>query len=91
MKRHRQGFRFLGFVALADALFAVSAGLLLLNPIRFESKPAVTPPPAPEALPQPQELRPMIVEIQKLELRLDRLEKDGRLIRARALEVLKNE
>ncbi|HPA16357.1 MAG TPA: hypothetical protein PLU30_01325 [Verrucomicrobiae bacterium] len=34
MKRRSRGFGFLGFVALADMIFAVSAGLLLLNPIR---------------------------------------------------------
>lgn len=38
-RRRRSGFRFLGFLALADVLFAVSAGLLLLNPIRFDPPP----------------------------------------------------
>jgi hypothetical protein len=33
MKRRYHGFSFLGFVALADLIFAVSAGLLLLNPL----------------------------------------------------------
>lgn len=39
MKQRSQGFKFRGFVALADMLFALSAGLLLLNPIRFASPP----------------------------------------------------
>lgn len=33
MKRRSHGLSFLGFVALADLIFAVSAGLLLLNPL----------------------------------------------------------
>lgn len=36
MKRNSKGLSFLGFVALADMIFAVSAGLLLLNPLRLD-------------------------------------------------------
>lgn len=36
MKRSSHGLSFLGFVALADLIFAVSAGLLLLNPLRLD-------------------------------------------------------
>jgi hypothetical protein len=60
-RRRREGFRFLGFVALADTLFAVSAGLLLLNPIRFAPPAAPLPAtasrplshPTPEVAPSP--------------------------------------
>ena len=91
MRRQRQGFHFRGFVALADTLFAVSAGLLLLNPIRFEPKTAAAPPPSPEVEPQPLPMQPIILELQKLETRLDKLEADGRYIQRQAAEVLKNE
>jgi len=91
MKRQRQGFQFRGFVALADTLFAVSAGLLLLNPIRFEPKSSA-PPPAPEIeSPPPPTLQPIAAEIQGLEARLDNLDADGRYLRQQAAEVLRNE
>jgi len=48
MRQARQGFKFRGFVALADMLFALSTGLLLLNPIRFDSRPAKPMKPVPE-------------------------------------------
>jgi len=91
MRRKRQEFQFRGFVALADTLFAISAGLLLLNPIQFESKSAVTPPPTPEPEPRPEQVQPMVVEIQKLEKRIDRLEVDGRYLQKQAVEVLRSE
>jgi len=36
MKRSSRGMSFFGFVALADMIFAVSAGLLLLNPLSMD-------------------------------------------------------
>lgn len=39
MKHSNRGFHFKGFVALADLIFAVSAGLLLLNPVHFDEAP----------------------------------------------------
>lgn len=89
MKRKRQGFHFRGFVALADTLFAVSAGLLLLNPIRFEAKPDSTPKPKPE--PQVEQVQVILVEMQNVEQRLDKLEAGGRNIQNQAAEVIKNE
>lgn len=89
MKLKRQGFQFRGFVALADTLFAVSAGLLLLNPIRFETKSDLTPKPKPE--PQVQQVQTILAEMQNVEKRLDKLEADGRNIQNQAAEVIKNE
>ena len=45
MRVKRSTFRFMGFVALADTLFAVSAGLLLLNPVHLRDE---APPPPPK-------------------------------------------
>jgi hypothetical protein len=90
MRQKRQGFQFLGFVALADTLFAVSAGLLLLNPIRFGTTSAAAPP-TPKVEAQPVRMQPIIIEIQKLEKRLEQLEADGRRIQRQAAEVLRNE
>lgn len=87
MKGKREGFHFRGFVALADTLFAVSAGLLLLNPIKFEAKPAEKG----RSPAQKQEAEMILLEIEQLEERLDRLERSGRYLQKQAIETLKNE
>jgi hypothetical protein len=88
MKRSRTGFRFLGFVALADTLFAVSAGLLLLNPIRFDPRPATTTS-APKPPPPP--VQAILAEIEQVEQRLDKLEASAPAVQRRASEVLGDE
>lgn len=88
MKPKRQGFNFLGFVALADCLFAVSAGLLLLNPIRFDARPSKPSRLKPEP---PPPVQAILVEMQQVEKRLDDLETGGLILQRRAAEVLKNE
>lgn len=89
MIRKKKGFHFRGFVALADTLFAVSAGLLLLNPIRFESKSTPVSKPKPES--QNPSIHVVLVEMQKVEEKLDKLEINGRVIQKQALEIIENE
>jgi hypothetical protein len=96
MRRERRGFRFLGFIALADLLFALSAGMLLLNPIQLGDQP--TPKPAPEERPakEPEpEYRPPVRDIvailQKVEESVKTLESQGAVIARQAAEILKNE
>lgn len=84
MRRKQQGFNFRGFVALADMLFALSAGMLLLNPISF--KPDSTPVPDTG-----QDAQAILVEMQKAEEALNKMEADGDRILSLAAEVIKNE
>jgi hypothetical protein len=88
MKRKQSGFSFRGFVALADMIFAVSAGLLLLNPIQFEPPPAILPKPKPVFKPPPQEI---FLQMHQIEHRLEKLEADGPILQGRTVEVLRNE
>jgi hypothetical protein len=84
MKESSKGFRFLGFVALADCLFAVSAGLLLLNPIRLTS--SATEESETDILPRSVELQ--VVEI---ETAVEQLEANTQVLWLNAAEVMKNE
>lgn len=52
MRRNAERFSFRGFVALADLLFALSAGLLLLDPSLIQAKQQPT-----SALPEPSATR----------------------------------
>ena len=75
--------------ALSDTIFAVSAGLLLLNPIRFESKNVSTPKPKHEMKSPPVQV--ILSEIRNVEERLDKLEASSGLLQKQVLDVLKNE
>ena len=88
MKRKQSGFSFRGFVALADMIFAVSAGLLLLNPIQFDSKPDAAPKPKPAFKPPAQAI---LLQMQQLEEHLEKLETDSPMLQRETAEVLKNE
>jgi hypothetical protein len=86
--KHRSEFNFRGFVALADLIFAVSAGLLLLNPIEFESNSANRSNPKPVPPPPTQAI---LLQMQQIENHLDKLEAESPAIQQQAAEVLKNE
>ncbi|HEY6182743.1 MAG TPA: hypothetical protein VIW67_10880 [Terriglobales bacterium] len=88
MKRRSSGFNFRGFVALADLIFAVSAGLLLLNPIQFDAQ--VTEPQGPKANVKPQ-AQNVVVQMREVEERLDEFEKGNPVLQRRAIDVMKNE
>ena len=90
MKRRHTGFTFRGFVALADTLFAVSAGLLLLNPVKFgDSKPEPKPAPAPAIAPV--SIKALYSEMDLIEERLQKLEAENERVQRKSIEVLKNE
>jgi hypothetical protein len=88
MKRKQSGFNFRGFVALADMIFAVSAGLLLLNPIQFDSGTDTAPKPKPAPKPQAPAI---ILQMQQVEEHLGKLESGSPVIQRQAAEVIKNE
>jgi hypothetical protein len=83
----------MGFVALADLLFALSAGLLLLNPPRI-APPEPAPQPLPQAMAQPASPPPIDEiggELQRLAMLLDKLEGGTGRIERQANELLKGE
>ena len=84
MKRHHRGFNFRGFVALADLIFAVSAGLLLLNPVQFDDAPADEA--AAQATPGA-----ILSNIEKVDGPLREIETQVQQLRNVAREILKNE
>ena len=84
MREKQRGFSFRGFVALADLLFAVSAGLLLLNPVQFDDLPA----PEEIAKADPATIAARVEEAERL---LPVIEKQLEQIRAMSREVLKSE
>lgn len=86
--KQRSEFNFRGFVALADLIFAVSAGLLLLNPIQFN--PASPAPPKPKPAPKPP-AQMILLQLQQIEAHLDKFEADGPMLQREADEVRNNE
>ncbi len=89
MKRKQSDFSFRGFVALADLIFAVSAGLLLLNPIQFADSPPVPPPQPKPATKSPAQI--ISLQMRQIEGHLDKLEADSPALQRQAADVLKNE
>jgi len=81
-QKKKRGFSFRGFVALADLIFAVSAGLLLLNPVHFEDVPT------PEELAEADPVA-MKAEIEKVEQSIPEIEEQLKHLENRADEVLK--
>lgn len=75
MKHRQRGFSFRGFVALADLIFAVSAGLLLLNPVQFEDVPSPEELAAADPVAMKAEMEQMEQAIPELEEQLAQLEK----------------
>lgn len=101
MTYRAQGFSFRGFVALADLLFALSAGLLLLDP-KFNQAhkpaiPAAAPVPlAQEPPPQPRpddgaEAQRIRTELDQLTALLSRLEAQTPDLEQRARQILRSE
>ena len=106
MRRHAERFNFRGFVALADLLFALSAGLLLLDPSLGQARPQPTsaPPESPVAMPAP-EPEPVAApvadasarvlqirnEIKRAVAMLDKLEAQTLRIEQQAQQVLRSE
>jgi len=84
MKQKSRAFSFRGFVALADLIFAVSAGLLLLNPVHFEDAPA----PEEAAKANPAAVAAKIAEIERS---IPDVEHQVEQLQRTADEVLKNE
>ena len=83
MKFREKGFSFRGFVALADLIFAVSAGLLLLNPIHLEQN-------AEDSDAQPPEPSVVIEKISRAERDLPSMEQEIRQLQFMTEEYFKN-
>ena len=80
MKRKKHGLSFFGFVALADLIFAVSAGLLLLNPVQFEDTPSSEDLAKADPATMKAEIEQVELTIPELEKQLTRLENRSREI-----------
>ena len=81
MRAKGSTFRFMGFVALADTLFAVSAGLLLLNPVHLRPE---GPPPPPKPDPSTSALevaRSVESELVRIERSLQSLHESGAVLK----------
>lgn len=77
----RQSFTFLGFIALADLFFALSAGLLLLNPLQFE-------PVRNNDIDTVKQSQALLIQLQQVEELLDKLEADGVRIKREARDII---
>lgn len=85
MKHSNRGFHFKGFVALADLIFAVSAGLLLLNPVHFDEAA-----PGDEASAD-SDPRAVLSQIDLVEKAMPEIERKLQEAQEMAAEYLKNE
>lgn len=81
MKKNNKRFDFLGFIALADILFALSAGLLLLPPADAVSRGKGGGVPEQTA-------ESVSAELRAIEATLDRLEIDNARIEQGARQVI---
>lgn len=87
MKKHQSAFSYFGFVCLADTLFAVSAGLLLLNPIKLNLQ-------QDDAAPKNQiqeRANQVVLKVKETEEQLKQMEAKSRQIYQQAKEVVRNE